>query len=213
MLVGLETEFIHSSDLEQISKLRIRFPVDFCIGSLHHVNCIPIDFSASLWQKASDGFANTTLFFEAYFDQQHILLQNQRPEIVGHLDLILLFCPFQIELMSIQSVAAKITRNIALVNSYGGLFELNSSAFRKGWDTAYPKSDVVKEIQAQGGRFCLSDDSHGPQQIGMNYSRLKLYIQEMQISELWYLGRRENGHIHFKTMPATRFIKWKPQMQ
>lgn len=37
------------------------------------------------------------------------------------------------------------------------------------------------------GHFTLSDDSHGPTFVGLNYSRLYDYLREMKVKELWYL--------------------------
>jgi histidinol-phosphatase (PHP family) len=38
-----------------------------------------------------------------------------------------------------------------------------------------------------GGRICLSDDSHGVAQVGLNYGRMKTYLEGMGIEEIWYL--------------------------
>lgn len=38
-----------------------------------------------------------------------------------------------------------------------------------------------------GGRICLSDDSHGVAQVGLNYGRMKTYLEEMGVEEIWYL--------------------------
>jgi len=40
-----------------------------------------------------------------------------------------------------------------------------------------------------GGRFALSDDSHGTDQIGTNYPRLMKFIQTLGIKELYYVDR------------------------
>ncbi len=34
----------------------------------------------------------------------------------------------------------------------------------------------------------MSDDSHGPHAVGLNYDRLYRYMQEVGIKELWYLA-------------------------
>ncbi|KIJ37113.1 hypothetical protein M422DRAFT_260503, partial [Sphaerobolus stellatus SS14] len=72
---------------------------------------------------------------------------------------------------------------------YGALFELNAAAFRKGWETAYPGSDIVRYIKQRSGHFTASDDSHGPLAVGLNYHRLQEYIEEVGLYELWFLGR------------------------
>ena len=52
-------------------------------------------------------------------------------------------------------------------------------------------------VLAAGGRFTLSDDSHGPQAVGLNYHRLLEYARRVGIDELWVLessdGVRNTG--------------------
>jgi hypothetical protein len=38
-----------------------------------------------------------------------------------------------------------------------------------------------------GGKLCLSDDSHGPAYVGLNYTRLKAYMMKQNVKEIWYL--------------------------
>jgi len=38
-----------------------------------------------------------------------------------------------------------------------------------------------------GGRICLSDDSHGIAQVGLNYGKMKSYLEGMDVKEIWYL--------------------------
>ena len=45
-------------------------------------------------------------------------------------------------------------------------------------------AQIVKE---HGGRFTLSDDSHGPHAVGLNYYRLAEYVRRVSISNLWVL--------------------------
>lgn len=40
-----------------------------------------------------------------------------------------------------------------------------------------------------GGRFTLSDDSHGPHAVGLNYSRMRDYILRVGIKDIWILER------------------------
>jgi histidinol-phosphatase (PHP family) len=42
-----------------------------------------------------------------------------------------------------------------------------------------------------GGRICLSDDSHGVAQVGLNYGRMKMYLEKMGVDEIWYLVGEE----------------------
>jgi histidinol-phosphatase (PHP family) len=77
--------------------------------------------------------------FQDYFDSQYEMLQELRPPVVGHLDLIRLFSDHRdAEFKGMVSVWEKIQRNLEYIASYGGLLELNSSGLRKGLAEPYP---------------------------------------------------------------------------
>jgi histidinol-phosphatase (PHP family) len=65
-----------------------------------------------------------------------------------------------------------------------------------------------------GGRVCLSDDSHGVAQVGLNYGRMKTYLEEMGIQEIWHLvdvKQREDGDETIGTrrrVVARRMKEW-----
>ena len=48
---------------------------------------------------------------------------------------------------------------------------------------------------AHGGKFCLSDDSHGAAQVGLNYDRLLAYIESLGLQEVHYLERLPMGQM------------------
>ncbi|KAH9884664.1 polymerase/histidinol phosphatase-like protein [Cubamyces lactineus] len=209
VLVGLETEFITDRDMDELDALLKSTNVDgrparieYLVGSVHHVRGIPIDFDRDTYLKALSTFrpttphsdeehtehATTEAFLCAYLDAQHTLLTRFRPEVVGHFDLCRLYTP-QLRFADYPAALARVRRNVAFAVEYGAAFELNAAAFRKGWDAAYPGADVVEIILQAGGRFVLSDDSHGPHAVGLNYHRIPEYARRMGISELWVLER------------------------
>jgi histidinol-phosphatase (PHP family) len=158
LLVGIETDFITPRDLEGLSRLleRESARIDYIVGSLHHVNEIPIDFDkltfdralASLAEEGEDASSSMTRLLHTYLDSQHALLATVQPEVIGHFDLIRLYHP-TLSLKAHPGVWAKVERNVRLGVEYGALFELNAAAFRKGWDEAYPAWDVLEV-----GRSC-----------------------------------------------------------
>ncbi|KAF9584067.1 histidinolphosphatase [Lunasporangiospora selenospora] len=156
--------------------------------------------------------------FEVYFDTQYEMLQGLQPEVVGHLDLVRIFFSSiksshhdhhhhhhhqngqsteQESGKQIQnggnrltdSLWALVKRNVDYVISYGGLFELNSRAWKKGLADAYPQRDILEYILSKGGRVTLSDDSHGPDDVGMFYNpELKEYLERMNVEKVYYLA-------------------------
>lgn len=148
LLVGLETEYIDDVGLDALVALveRHASSIQYLVGSVHHCRELPIDFDKARFDGALSLFAGEeqgqfSALFGAYFDAQYTLLDRLRPEIVGHFDLCRLYYP-DLDFRSFHTVWAKIERNIKFAVEYGALFELNASAFRKGWRTGYPGVEV-----------------------------------------------------------------------
>jgi len=209
--------------------------VDYIIGSVHHVESIPIDFDKATLERALDLFqldsdydniqvdddhsifrkrAHLRLILR-YLDQQNQVIQHFHPEIIGHFDLCRLFQPDTpmtikasrqitdsvcIELL--KQIDASVHKNIEFVCSYGGLFELNSASLRKGWKTPYPGEDILDIILAKGGHLCLSDDAHSHAQVGLNYQKVKYYLESKGVSDIWTLKLDDDSPV---SKDCTRF--------
>ena len=234
LLVGLETEYITSSDLDKLSEFleAAGDRIEYIVGSVHHVNSVPIDFDRDTFERSLNSFSSSCntdqrrmeAFLGSYFDAQYELMRRFRPDIIGHFDLCRLYNP-SLKFSNYPAVQEKIQRNVQLAVSYGALFELNAAAFRKGWDAAYPGEDVVEVsllrvstiaksrsdgttstqiIRKMGGRFALSDDSHGPHAVGLNYSRLLDYGRKTGITEIWVLYPSESRNAGGRKVTSLR---------
>jgi HisJ family histidinol phosphate phosphatase len=135
----------HPHWVQNVHHLLQKYHFDYCVGSIHHVLGISIDYNTDLWVKAQEACGGTDeLLYCKYFDEQYDLLTNIKPLVIGHFDVIRLWSPDKmVRLRQWPSVWEKILRNIDVVISYDGLFELNSSAFRKGFPEAYPTSEIA----------------------------------------------------------------------
>ncbi|KAF7728288.1 histidinolphosphatase [Apophysomyces ossiformis] len=186
LLVGSEIEFIHAGYAEYVAALN---NVDYVVGSLHHVGTIPIDFSIELYQQALQRHGSLVDLYAAYFDEQLSMLQSVRPLVVGHFDLVRIFAGNEADkVLHDGTVWQRVIRNVDYVLQYGGLFEINSRAWKKGLVDAYPQRDIVQLILDRGGKFTLSDDCHGPRDVGMHYDKLQDYLSRMGIDTIYYLA-------------------------
>ena len=137
------------------------------MGSVHHVHGIPIDFDRPTWIKAVNralslaGSAHTDKDLDsldpksseylealrpllvAYLEAQYEMIQTLKPEVIGHFDLCLLYTPGVSLRGAGDEIWSRVERNVRYVIAYGGLFEANSAALRKGWATSYPSEDVL----------------------------------------------------------------------
>lgn len=150
LLVGMETEFINRESLDRALSIKEQYKLDYLVGSVHHILEVPIDFDEPTMKTAEDVSVNklagecphgaTEEAFRVYFDAQFEMLQALKPAVVAHFDLIRLF---RASHPLSEVVWDKIRRNVAFVVSYGGIFEINTSAWRKGLPYAYPQRDIL----------------------------------------------------------------------
>ncbi|KAI8454182.1 Polymerase/histidinol phosphatase-like protein, partial [Phakopsora pachyrhizi] len=197
LLIGLETKMIERSVnfklLENLLETH-RPSIDYIVGSVHHVNQIPIDFDLETFNRAlcsfkpprvltsdqsveaeEEGDDSLRLLCEAYFQAQYDLINSYQPEVIGHFDLCLLFHP-KFYLTQHQSLWNQVERNIRLAISYGAFYEVNSASIRKGWSTPYPSKPILSVSLC--GKLTLSDDSHGPERVSENYSESYNYLRD-----------------------------------
>ncbi|KAI1755262.1 histidinol-phosphatase [Xylaria castorea] len=227
LLLGFEGEWLRPAYQSLIEDLAAHPAIDYFIGSLHHVNGVPIDYDKEYYARAMasvgtltngitthDTCTNTTItteprsengkvgdvevgeekMYERYYDQQYEMLTALRPRVVGHFDLIRLMSsdPSR-DVRHWRGVWERIERNLAFVASYDGWLECNSSALRKGLAEPYPCRVIAEKWLSLGGKFTLSDDSHGIAQLGTNYGRALDFLSSLDVTTLWTL-RREPQH-------------------
>ncbi|KAI0390374.1 Polymerase/histidinol phosphatase-like protein, partial [Xylariaceae sp. FL0594] len=151
ILIGFEGEWIRPAYKSLVTELATHPAVDYFIGSLHHVNGIPIDFDKEYYARARDSVTGARTgvqggidmaeqsMYERYYDEQYQMLVGLRPRVVGHFDLVRLMStdPGR-DVRRWDAVWERIVRNLTFVASYGGLLECNTSALRKGLDEPYP---------------------------------------------------------------------------
>lgn len=201
ILVGFESEGgINDDHLDMCLKYKSQYHVDLVIGSVHHVQGIPIDFDQAEWNRALDvvGKGDISELYYHYFKTVSNMITKLKPEVVAHFDLIRLLTPKHSALPNladfpeiwkvIEDAVDKIVESDLLV-------ELNSSAIRKGWPTPYPQEDVFALMVEKGVKFCLSDDSHKSDQIGLNYDKVLAYLNKHGVASIWYFDVDSNGHV------------------
>ncbi|KAI1109710.1 histidinol-phosphatase [Nemania sp. NC0429] len=242
LLVGFEGEWMRPAYRSVIAELAADPAIDYFIGSLHHVNGVPIDYDKDYYARAMasvgvsvgagtatpangtgsqstpaiDADATTApatagdpepreeAMYERYYDEQYEMLVALRPRVVGHFDLIRLMSadPGR-DVRRWRGVWERVGRNLAFVASYGGWLECNSSALRKGLAEPYPCRVIAEKWLSLGGKFTLSDDSHGIAQVGTNFQRALDFLSSLDVTTLWTL-RREGQDQHCVTGTITK---------
>lgn len=110
------------------------------------MHTVPIDYDRPMYEEARKKAGGTDeRLFEDYFDAQLDMLEQLKPLVVGHFDLIRLKSDdMERSFTTWPGVWSKILRNLDFIASYGGMLELNSAALRKGMTEPYPKAEICK---------------------------------------------------------------------
>ena len=110
------------------------------------MHTVPIDYDREMYEKARNLAGGSDLrLFEDYFDAQLDMLQELKPLVVGHFDLIRLKSDdMERSFKSWEGVWARILRNLDFIAGYGGMLEINGAALRKGMSEPYPKAEICK---------------------------------------------------------------------
>lgn len=95
-IIGMEIESCDDDQIMYAKEILNKYEgiIRFCVGSVHHINGIPIDFDSNYWNFALESCNNNIKFFLiTYFNDQYKMLQAIKPLIVGHFDVFKLFLP------------------------------------------------------------------------------------------------------------------------
>lgn len=84
-------------------------------------------------------------------------------------------------------------RNLDYVASYGATLELNLASLRKGMREPYPQAEICEVALQKGIKFCLSDDSHGMDQVALNYGQCLPFLRRVGISSLTFFQHSEES--------------------
>ncbi|RDA91042.1 hypothetical protein CP533_2553 [Ophiocordyceps camponoti-saundersi (nom. inval.)] len=211
ILIGFEAEFIRAAYAPRVLELASAPCVDYFIGSVHHVHSLPIDYDAAFYADAvaASGGDEEGLYRD-YYDLQLEMLRALKPRVVGHFDLIrLLSSDPGRDVSRWPAVWERIVRNLQLVAGQGGWLECNTAALRKGLDEPYPCRVIAQKWLSMGGKFTMSDDSHGIAQVATNYARGISYLESLGVESVWTLDR-QNATLREKSVPLAEFRKHFP---
>lgn len=147
VLVGMETEYIRQSCIDEIVRLREEHCLDYVVGSVHHVQGMAFDFDEEWFARCHAHFGSMQAMCSAYYSDQFELLSRTHPDVVGHFDRIQLF---RSDYKPDKLVWEAMQKNIKYCIDYGALFEVNSAYMAtSGEGQPSPNTAVLKVAMYQ----------------------------------------------------------------
>ena len=183
---GLELDYY--SDID-----RARY--DYIIGSVHYLYvdgvCHPIDHSRVQQQTYIREVAGGDLltFARDYYDTLVRHIEKNRPDIVGHIDVISKFGLLDEEDPAYQSIALAALDRILKVTP---VVEMNTGAITRGVkDVPYPHPFLLDAIRERGGEIILGADSHAADTVDGCFDRC---IELLRAHGYDHIVTFEDGH-------------------
>lgn len=191
VLCGFEAEVVPAADYpERMRELRERYGLDYMVGSVHYVHEIQIDGTPEEYAQAVESAGGLEALAVAYYDQVAEMAEKLRPEVVGHLDLIVKNAPRDVD-MTTAPIRAGAERALESIRAVGAVLDLNTAGRRKGLPNPYPAPWLVHRAREMDVDFCFGDDSHGPEQVGMLLDDARQYLIENGVTAIRGLMRRD----------------------
>ncbi len=184
ILIGFETE-AYSGYVEHNQQLINEFRPDYIVGSVHHVNDLDFDSNEEEYDKAKQKAGGLIELYSQYYDLQYELIENLKPAVIGHFDLIRLFDPNYKETIQHPDIAERIDRNLTLIAELNLIIEFNLKAWQKGADEPYVSESILERAIEMGISIVPGDDSHGVKTVGMNLKKGIEILKNLGVDTNW----------------------------
>lgn len=158
---------------------------DYIVGSVHHIDGIPFDYSADEYARAVEACGGMEGLYCAYFDRQHDLVEQLRPQVVGHFDLIRIFDPRYRRHIMLPEVQKRIRRNLELIRKLDLILDYNVAALKKGAFEPYLCQPILVQARYLGIAAVPADDSHGTAQVGLHLDEGIRLLQQQGFDTRW----------------------------
>ena len=164
---------------------------DYIIGSCHYGfhsnNYYPIDSNYDYFKKCLHAFDNDPLAFaESYYSNFCEYIKIQKPDIIGHFDLITKFDEMGKTLFlgnsNYHKIAEKYTKEAIKI---GCIFEINTGSIARGLrTTVYPFENLLHILNKDNAPIILSSDSHSIDTLDFGFDEAKKYLKDIGFNKI-----------------------------
>lgn len=150
--------------------------LDYRIGSVHYINdndnnYFPIDMSRDTFNEAVKHFGSLKEVICRYYDNVIKMIENQKPDIIGHLDLIRKY-NLNKEYFTEEEdwYIKKVDEVIDVISRNGNIVEVNTKLMNKNnLDAHYPNKNTIKKLLEKNIPLTINSDAHNADNIDHFY--------------------------------------------
>ena len=148
--------------------------IDYRIGSVHFIkddenNYFSIDASKQNFENTLKHFGNIKEVVLRYYNNVVDMINNQKPDIIGHLDLIRKY-NFNKEYFTEEEdwYIKKINEVLEVIKNSNSIVEINTRKMNKdNLNTHYPNTDTIKKLLKLNIPITINTDAHSAN--GLDY--------------------------------------------
>ncbi|PLT34570.1 phosphoesterase [Bacillus sp. V5-8f] len=182
VLLGIESDFF-PEQLDIYRQYFDRYPFDYIIGSVHHVDGISI-FKKGRWEGLSNKEKQKTK--ETYYKLIEQSARSGMYQILGHIDAMKGFYP---AFSSIQTEAVEHT--LKVIAEHDIAIEVNTSGKTKDSGGWYPADEILERALFYGVKVTFGSDAHDPERVGDDFDKVRQRLREIGYQK-WAYFREKN---------------------
>ena len=154
MRMGLELDWFEGMGPKLVETLK-PLPLDYVLGSVHHVDSFCIDGAAAKWEKLDQNQINHV--HNRYWQLMKSMAESRFCDIIAHIDL-----PKKFGFKPDQDLANVIEPALDAIAKAGLVVELNTAGWHKRCEDAYPSTEILQLCYARDIPVTISADAHLP---------------------------------------------------
>lgn len=182
VLLGIEADFF-PDQVENYRPYFERYPFDYIIGSVHHVDGVSI-FKRGRWDRLSSQEKVRTK--ERYYSLIEQSAKSGMYEILGHIDAMKGFYP---AFSTIQTDTVKHTLKVIGENEMA--IEINTSGKTKDVGGWYPSEEILEMAHFYGVNVTFGSDAHDPERVGDDFEKVQKNLKELGFKEWVYFKEKK----------------------
>jgi len=199
VLLALEIDYIPGIT-RSFSAFRNTCGLDYAIGGIHLVKNPEKE---QLWfidgpkqetydkglREVFDG--NTRKGVGIYFNQLEEMIQNQKPDIIAHLDKIKMHNKGRYFSESEKWYKDHAWCILQVIKEYNCIVEVNTRGiYKKRSESLFPSPEILEQILHLGIPITMSSDAHQAQELNLEFHETVGLLKEIGFKELWYFDKK-----------------------
>ncbi|SDM73067.1 histidinol-phosphatase (PHP family) [Fictibacillus solisalsi] len=182
VLLGVESDFF-PEHVEMYRQYYEQFPLDYIIGSVHHVTGLSI-FKRKRWEGLTEKQKHETK--ETYYGLIEQSAKSGIFQILGHIDAMKGYYP---AFSTIQTEA--VDKTLKTISQYEIAIEINTSGKNKDCGGWYPADELLERALFHGVAVTFGSDAHTPKRVGDEFEEVQKRLKEIGFREWAYFRNKK----------------------